>query len=151
MSKKSKFARPKKEAKISEENALDQVGILMDRYGIDIDEMEGDIRTATESTLHKVLKGVKDSFIEVFEDSGQVKVRQIIENTSENGTVKELVYGELKMSDHTSMRAGKDITEYDKMEDLLISMCETDNSEIYIPLLKSKDAKRAQSLALLFL
>ena len=151
MSKKSKFARKKKEFVLGEDASLEQLDLLMDRYGIDVDEMEGDIKVATEHTLNNVLKGVREGFIDIFEDAGQVKVKQIIEHPSKEGTVKELVYGELKMSDHTSMRDGKDITQYDKMEDLLISMCETDNAEIYIPQLRSKDAKRGQNLALLFL
>lgn len=151
MSKKSKFSRIKKELPVGEDVALKQLDLLMDRYGIDIDDMDGDIKVATEHTLNNVLKSIREGFIDIYEDEGQVKVKQIVEHRSKEGTVKELIYGELKMSDHTSMRAGKDITQYDKMEDLLISMCETDNAEIYIPQLRSKDAKRGQHLALLFL
>lgn len=149
--KKSEFALPKIEDKISKENAKDQVMTLLVRYNIDVEDMEQDVRRATEQQIRKFLKCVMRGTMEVFEENGEVKVRQFIQHRAEGSNTKEIVYGSLTGKDHQAMTDGEDSNQYTKMHDLLGSMCEAQNGPEVIKMLKASDIKEAEALALLFL
>lgn len=144
-----KFSLKKPEPVISEETALDQLMLLIERYNIDVDKLEGDIKKATEQTLETVLGAIMSGNIEVENISGEIKVHQHIKHISSNATVTKLTYAEMRGKDHAAM--SKDSTEYVKMTQLLGSMCETSGGYSAVEQLRSSDRKIAEALALLFL
>ena len=149
--KKSRFALPKVENKISEENAMEQVMLLLVRYNIDVEDMDNDVRKATEQTITRFLGCVMRGTMEVFKTEGQVKVKQIIQHRSEGSTVSEIIYGSLRGKDHQAMGEGDDVNNYVRMHDLLGSICEAQNGPEVIKMLSTSDLKDAEALALLFL
>lgn len=148
--KKSKFALVKTGSELSEENALPQVMLLLNRYDIDIEAIEDEKEKATtEKMIKNFLKAVVNQKMEVFEEDGQVKVKQFIQHRSEGSTVKELVFSELEGKHQSAM--GTDGSQYDQILDLMISMCEAENAEFVIKKLKSSDLKNIEYLGLIFL
>lgn len=147
----------KKEFKLSEENAIDQIMILLDRYDIDIDSKSDEIKEgetqstkeAFETTIDKIVRFIRIGQVEVFEEDNNVKVRLNIQNSSENATIKELVFGELRGKDHIAMP--KNGNEYKRMISLLDSMCETNGGGDALKQLRSSDLTAAEALSLLFL
>ncbi len=144
-----KYSLKKKENILSEENAVGQVMMLLERYDIDLDSMEGKELKAMEQTVDNIVSGVMKGALEIFEENGEVKVRQNIQNLSEKATVKELVYRECKGSDHIAMK--KEGNEQSKMLSLMSSMCETNGGFAVIEQLRSSDLKYLEYLSLLFL
>lgn len=144
-----KYALKKKEPVISKENAIDQIMVLLERYDIDTAEMEDEESKAFEQTIDNVVKAIMKGALEVFEANGEVKVKQIIQNTSEKSTVKELIYSECKGKHHILMKKGAN--DQAKMLSLMFSMCETNGGFSIIEQLKSSDLKYLEYLSLLFL
>lgn len=148
----SKFALPKKQAKISEENAFPQIMLLLDRYNIDIDSIEDeDEKKVHEKLANDVLKEIKAGYLEVFEEENQVKVKQIIQRRSEKSTVKEVVYCEMSGEHQDNMPTGKNISQYKQTTALMGMMCESSNGQYIVEHLKSSDRKTMLTLGLLFL
>ncbi|MEJ2043699.1 MAG: hypothetical protein P8X74_03615 [Reinekea sp.] len=145
----SKFSLPKTEPKISEENALKELFLLIERYKIDVDAMQGKVKEATEQTLDVVLDAIMKGELSIAMVDGEVKVTQHIQHQSKGSTVKELVYAEMRGKDHSAM--SKDASEYTKMTELLGSMCETAGGQSAVEQLRASDRKTAEALALLFL
>jgi len=153
--KKSKFALPVVENKISEENAKKQVMLLLIRYNIDIEEKEGKEKKATEETVQRLLKDIMAGRIEIFEEEGKVKVKQFIQNRSakagKEGNRTELLFDQMTAADHEAMPEGDDVSNYTKMFDLMASMCETNMGDVIIRKLGGSDAKVLENVAVLFL
>lgn len=145
----SKYSLKKKENVISPENAQKQVMMLLERYGIDLDEMEVEKSEALETTIDNVKKCVIFGSLDIFEDKGEVKVKLILQNISEKNTIKELVFGEVRGKDHIAMKNKGN--EQSKMLSLLSSMCETNGGFAAIEQLRSSDLTNAEYLSLLFL
>jgi len=147
-----KYSLKKKENIISEENAVQQVMILLERYDIDLDSDYGGNESkefiAMTQTVDNIVKGVMKGALEIFEENGEVKVKQIIQNSSENSTVKELVYGECKGKHHISMKDGGN--RQSQLLSLMSSMCETNGGFAAIEQLRSSDLKYLEYLSLLF-
>jgi hypothetical protein len=152
-----KFSLKSKKYKISEENAIEQIMPLLERYDVDVDELSDEIeegetqskKEAMVSSIEKVVKCIRLGHLEVFEENGEVKVKLIIQNTTEKSTVSELVFGELRGKDHIAMP--KKGNEFEKMFGLLGSMCETNGGPAALRQLRSSDATAAEYLSLLFL
>jgi len=148
--KKSMFALKKSGTELSEENALPQVMMLLHRYDIDIEAIEDEKeKKTTEKMVKNFLKSIMNQKMEVFEEDGQVKVKQFIQHRSENSTVKELVFSELEGKHQSEMSL--DGSQYDQILDLMIAMCEAENAEFIIKKLKSSDLKTLEYLGLIFL
>ena len=155
--KKSKYSLVKKKYKIAEEVAVEQIMLLLERYDIDVDELDDEPgedgsqskKEIMEGAIDKIVKCIRKTQLEVFEEGGEVKVRLILQNTTAETTVKELVFGELKGKDHVAMP--KNGSEFKRMFALLGSMCETNGGKLIIENLRSSDATAAEYLSLLFL
>lgn len=146
----SKYSLPEKTPKISEETAHDQIMMLLERYDIDVDQMETEKAETMETTIDKVVGAIMKGQLEVKEeDDGEIIVVQYIMHRSANSTVDKLVYGEMRNRDHIAMESkGNEIK---KMSSLLASMCKTNGAKSIIGQLRSSDATAAEYLSLLFL
>lgn len=154
--KKSKYSLKPKDLRISEENALKQVMLLLECYNIDVDELDNEAEEAektqkqtVEEAIDKIVNSVRLGQIEIYEDQGDVKVKLIIQRRSPNSTVKELVFSEMRWKNQTKMTTKGN--QYKKMLSLLSSMCETDNGSIALEQLRSSDATIMEFLAVIFL
>lgn len=144
-----KYSLKKKDPVISPENAHKQVMQLVERYNIDVDAMDEAKQEAFEITLNNVAKCITSGHLEVFEDNGELKVRQIIQNSSDKATIKELIYCEARGKDHIAMKEKGN--EQAKMLSLMASMCETNGGFSAIEQLRSSDLSAVEYLSLLFL
>ena len=157
MGQKSKFAFPPQKDNISEENAFPQVMLLLQRYNIDIDAIDDTTedgqkeKRVHEKLANDVLKEIKAGHLEIFEESGQVKVRQIIQHRSEKSTVKEVVYCEMTGEHQDNMPTGDGVSQYKQTTALMGLLCEGANGQFVVEHLKSSDRKTMLTLGLLFL
>ena len=150
--KKSKFALPKKERELSEENALPQVIMLLDRYGVDIEAIEDEkIKANQEAQAQKILSFIKSGDVEIYDEDGRVKVKQYIRHRSENGNVEFLVYDELEGHLHQSLRIHKDANGFEGIHELLGIMCETKGAKTIIKNVRASDLRIAEELGTFFL
>lgn len=145
----SKYSLKEKKVIVSPETAHAQVMQLLERYEIDLDEMEEDKADILEKTIDNVVKCIIYGSLEIFEDNGEVKVKQILQNAGEGSTITELVYGEVRGKDHIAMKSKGN--EQSKMLSLLSSMCQTNGGFGAISQLRSSDLTNAEYLSLLFL
>ena len=144
-----KYSLTKKEPVISAENAHASVMKLLERYRVDIDSMDEEKQEAYEQTLDNVVQRIIEGDLEIFEEKGEMKVRQFIRNKSEISTVSEVIYGEVRGINHIAMKQKGN--EQAKMLSLLSSMCETNGGSAIIEQLRSSDLQAAEYLSLLFL
>ena len=144
-----KYSLTKKEPVISPENAHIQVMKLVERYNVDIDSMDEEKKEAYETTLDNVVKCIIDGRLEVFEENGETKVRQTIQNKGSDKSISELVYSEARGKDHIAMK--RKGNEQAKMLSLLASMCEVSGMGSAVEKLRSSDLQAAEYLSLLFL
>ena len=152
MGKKSIFALKKKDPVVSDENALSQIMLLLDRYNVDLEETEDEKqKVVLEEAARKTHKAVMAGWLEIYEEEQEIKVKQIIQHRSEKSTVSELIYGELIGEDNTAMPTGEKVNEYDRMYGLLGSMSKSAHGEAIVKKLKSSDLKIAMQLSFLFL
>ncbi len=152
MGKKSIFALIKKDPVVSDENALPKVMLLLERYNIDLEGTEDEAqKKVLEEAARKVHKAIMAGWLDIYEEEQEIIVKQIIQHRSEKSTVSEIVYGEIKGDDNSSMPTGEKINEYDKMYGLLGAMAKTAHGEAIVRLLRSSDLKIAMQLSFLFL
>ncbi len=152
MGKKSIFALKKKDPVVSDENALSQIMLLLDRYNVDLEETEDEKqKVVLEEAARKTHKAIMAGWLEIYEEEQEIKVKQIIQHRSEKSTVSELIYGELIGEDNTAMPTGEKVNEYDRMYGLLGSMSKSAYGEAIVKKLKSSDLKIAMQLSFLFL
>lgn len=144
-----KYSLKKKEGLISEENAIKEVMRLLERYEIDIDALEDDMEKAMEQTIDNLVKCVMNGAFEIFEENGELKVKQILKNTTEKSTITELVFSECNGSHHKAMKDKGN--KQSQMLSLMSSMCETNGGFAVIDKLKSSDLKNLEFLSMLFL
>lgn len=155
-----KFQIKGKELSISEEIAIEQIMPFLERYEIDLAEIEAsDLennddsgrgkKEVVEDAIQKIVNGIRRGRFEIFEKDGMIKVKMNIQNKSEGSTVDYIVFGELQGKDHIAMPQKGN--EYKKMIGLLSSMCETNGGDMILKRLKSADLKAAEYLSLLFL
>jgi len=147
----SKYSLPKKTPVVSEENAHAQIMMLVERYGIDVDNMTEDKREAVEQALDHLSSAITKGHISVEEIEGEVKVTQFLQHKSADGNIDELVFREMRGRDHVKMSEKNNDNQYKKMQALLAAMCETPNGHHAIGLLRASDASTAEWLSTLFL
>lgn len=154
--KRSKYSLKEKKFKISEENALTSVMLLLECYGIDVDQMSDDAeegdksqKETIEEAIDKIVKSIRLGQLEIFEEDQDVKVRLIIQRRSENSTFSELVFSEMRWRNQTKMSTKGN--HYKRMLSLLCSMCETSGGDIALEKLRSSDATIMEYLAVIFL
>ncbi len=149
---KSKFALPKKEREISEENALPSVILLLGRYGVDLEAIEDEeIKKKTEAQAQRILSYVKAGHVEIYDENGRIKVKQHIQHRSADGNVEFIVYGELEGCNHTNLRIDGDANGFESIHQLLGEMCETKGGKSIIKKLRASDLKIAEELGTFFL
>lgn len=150
--KKSKFALPDKKVIISKESALPQVLMLLDRYGIDVEAIEDDrARQAQENQANEILNRVMSGEIEIYDEDGQIKVKQNLKNRSKDSNVEFIVYGELNGEHHQLYNVEKEDNGFKAMHNLLSMMAETNGVSGILKKLRSSDLKTAELLATFFL
>lgn len=146
----SKYALPKKKPVISEENALQSLMKLLVRNNVDIEKVDEERRGAVENCIDRVLEGIMLGHVEILEENGQIKVKQHIQNKSENGIADHLVYGEVTGDAHINMIHHEDNPVATSLS-LLAKICETQRADIYIKQLRSSDLAMAEAISTLFL
>lgn len=147
----SKYSLKKKEPVISEENAHAQMMMFLERYKIDIDSLGDDDKETIEKNTDQVVKYIMDGNLEIFEDekTGDIKVKQTIENPSKNSTISELVFGEVQGKHKAQMKQGAN--EHDRMNQLMGAVCETRSGSTAVELLRSGDRRVLEAIAGYFL
>lgn len=150
--KKSKFSIPDRKTVLSEETALPQVVLLLDRYGVDIEAIEDEnVRKAQENQAQEILNRVMSGELEIYDEDGKIKVKQHLKNKSENSNVDSIVYGELTGEHHQLYSVKKEDNGFTAMHNLLSMMSETNGASGIIPKLRASDLKTAELLATFFL
>lgn len=127
--------------------------MLVERYGIDVDNMPDEKRDATEQALDHLYAAIMKGHVSVEEIDGEVKTTLYIQHKSGEGEgyIDKLVFKEMRGRDHVKMSEKNNDNQYKKMQALLAAMCETPNGHHAIGLLRASDASTAEWLSTLFL
>jgi len=145
----SKYSLPKKEAEVSEENALKQMMLFLIRYDVNIDNFKGDEQETIKRNNDKFLECIMDGRLQVEEIDGEVKITQFIKHQSKNSNVEKLVYREVKGADKEEMEQGAN--EHKRMNQLMGAVCETPGGHSAVRQLRTSDRKAMETIAVYFL
>ena len=142
------FGLKKSKKKLSEEVAHDQVMILLDYYGIDVEDYEDQkSKEATISTLNKIVGYVRDGLIEISLDKGSLVITQTLAKPS--GDDSTITYSEVRGANKAAMDGKGEDHNYAKVYALVGSL--TSLGETAIKKLTGKDLSVAECLGTIFL
>lgn len=147
----SKYSLPKKTSTVSAENAHEQIMLLVERYGIDVDNMPEEKADATEQALDYLNAAIQRGAVSIEEKDGEVQVTLYIQHRSPDSNIDSLTFREMRGRDHVKMSEKNNDNQYKKMLALLGSMCTTPNGQHALGQLRASDASTAEWLSTLFL
>lgn len=132
------------EYKISEEAAAEQIDALFDYYEIDLNELPGAQKKATEAARGKLLRATRLGRVEIdLDDDGVIRVKQNIRNG------EPLTYREIDGKAKVAM-SGKDADDaYGRAYAMMGSLCGL--GETAVISLKSHDLTVVECLGMVFL
>lgn len=133
---------------VSEENARAQVLLLLERNRVDLSQLDEVTREYVLIQIENVERFVREGMLEIYEEGQLIKVKQNLKYTSEKGTVKELVYGEVTGRAHLAAQMAH---ASQRSLTLMMNICESEASESIINQLRSGDLDCLRGLAALFL
>jgi hypothetical protein len=137
-----------KKKKLSKEVAHDQVMVLLDYYGIDVNDLDGkQNKQAMVSTLNKVVGFVREGLVEIALKDGALTITQAL--VKPPGEVKTIEYGEVHGKHKTAMDGKGDDSNYTKIYALMGSL--SGLGDTAIKALKGKDLSVVECLGTVFL
>lgn len=133
----------KKEFKLSEESAEEQLNLFFEYYDIDISDYPESQIDGINTSLSKLKKGIRKGRVEFKEENGTMEVIQYINEET------TLVYGELSGRTKLAMKNKSENDNYGRLFALLGSL--SGAGEAAIAKLKGVNLSLAECIGLLFL
>lgn len=148
----SEFELEEEEPKVSRENALKQIQVLLKKYRINFKQMTKKDKEQKGECVETIIDCIMRKIIDISlnEETGKLEVTQYIEHRSVDSTVEKIVYGQRGNKDHIAMAEGGE-NEYLRLKLLLKSMSMDVKSAEAVGQLSLSDDTNAKALALLFL
>jgi len=141
-----KFSLTGAEYKISEETAIKQVKEFLEYYGKDPDEGDKDKQKSVESMLNRIVKYIRQGFVEIRPD---MTIYQKIQRPTAGSTASDITYRKFKGSDIIESE-GTDETKFGERINNLLGRLSGLDPSVFAKVLEPIDSKVSEAIGVLF-